>query len=517
MPASSRLAELLGSLSLATDLAAALPRETALRTSLVAVRLARLAGVQGFELADVYYVGLLRFLGCSAYAYEMAQRYAAGDDLSLLRELTLADPRKPLSVLQGAMRGISKRAPLRERARAFGRLASSPESANELFTSHCELAVLLARRLGMSEGVIAALHQAYERWDGKGAPAGLRGDAIRLPARILHVAWRYAAHFALEGEAAALDMLRARSRHEFDPSLVALALREHEALRAGLAQPSAWEPFLAAEPAPNLQLEPRRRLDVARVFASFADVKSPWIAGHSRAVAELVERAAPKLGLEGDALDDARVAALLHDVGRVAVANGVWDKPGPLDGMERELMQAHAAETERVLARSSLLAPLAKLAAMAHERLDAGGYPRGSGARALPVAARVLAAADVCSALGEARPHRPALAPAEIARTLEAEVQAGRLCRDAVAAVLDVAGHPRPPASAEGSLLSEREQDVLRLVARGHGNKQIAARLHISPATVKRHLENTFDKIGVRTRAAATVWALEHGCLHARE
>jgi HD-GYP domain-containing protein (c-di-GMP phosphodiesterase class II) len=419
--------------------------------------------------------------------------------------------------MRHAARGISRRAPLRERARAFGRLASSPESAAELFTSHCELAVLLARRLGMSEGVLAALNQAYERWDGKGAPAGLRGEAIRLPARVLHVAWRYAAHFVLEGEPAALEMLRARSRREFDPSLVAIALREHESLRAGLAQPSAWEPFLAAEPAPNLQLEPRRRLEVARVFASFADVKSPWIAGHSFAVAELVERAAPSLGLDAAACEDARVAALLHDVGRVAVPNGVWDKPGPLDAMERELMQTHAAETERVLARSSLLAPLARLAAAAHERLDAAGYPRGNGGQALPIAARLLAAADVCCALSEARPQRPALPPAQIARTLQDEGQAGRLDRDAVSAVLDAAGHPRAPVSADGQLLSEREQEVLRLVARGHANKQIATQLHISPATVKRHLENTFDKIGVRTRAAATVWALENGCLHARD
>jgi HD-GYP domain-containing protein (c-di-GMP phosphodiesterase class II) len=514
-PSAGRLAELLGSLSLATDLAAALPAETAIRTSVIAVRLGAAAGVQGFELTDVFYTGLLRFLGCSAYAHEMAARYGAGDDLSLLRALTLADPDRPLRLLQRAWAGINRGAGLRARTRAFVHLASQPAAAAALYASHCELAVLLARRLGMSQGVLGALAESYERWDGRGAPAGLRGDALRRSARLLHVAWRMAAHHALEGKAAALAVVAARRGRELDPALADLALREGPALLAGFERPSLWSDFLAAEPAPHSHVSRERLGDIARAFAHFTDVKSPFTTGHSPAVAALAEGAARVAGLAPAAQEELRLAGLLHDLGRVAVPNGIWDKPGPLDPMERERMSTHCLETERILMRAPLLAPLAALAGSAHERLDGSGYHRRLPAAAVPRAARLLAAADVFVALGERRPHRPALTEQAAVATLGAEVSAGRLSAEAVDAVLAAAGHHRRRQVVPGAL-SAREAEIVRLVARGLGNKEIGARLFISASTVKRHLENIFPKIGAHTRAAVAVWALENEVLEQR-
>jgi HD-GYP domain-containing protein (c-di-GMP phosphodiesterase class II) len=509
---SGRLAELLGSLSLATDLAAGLPAETALRTSVIAVRLGAAAGVQGFELCDVFYTGLLRFLGCSAYAHEMAGRYAAGDDLSLLRALTLADPDRPAQVLRRAWSGINRGASLRARAGAFARLASAPAAGAAVFTAHCELAVLLARRLGMSQGVVAGLGEIYERWDGRGAPQGLRGEAIRRSARLLHVAWRMAAHFALEGPAAALAVVSARSGRELDPSLAALALREGPALLAGFERPSLWTEFLAAEPAPHVHVTRARLPEIARAFAHFSDVKSPFTTGHSPAVATLAQAAARAAGLPAPMQDELRLAGLLHDLGRVAVPNGIWDKPGLLDVMERERMSTHCHETERILLRAPLLAPLATLAGAAHERLDGSGYHRRLPASAVSRSARLLAAADVFVALGERRPHRAPLPEKAAIAIMTDEVAAGRLAADAVDAVLAAAGHHHRRTAVPGAL-SEREAEIVRLVARGLSNKEIGARLFISPSTVKRHLENVFPKIGARTRAAVAVWALENDVL----
>jgi hypothetical protein len=235
-PQPARFAEVVGSLSIATDHAAGLPPETALRTSLLAAHLARAVGVPSAELVDAYYTGLLRFLGCSGYSYEMAERFAAGNDLTLLRELTRAHADSPRELLSGALRGIERDAPLGARARALARLASSPGAAGELGASHCELAVLLARRLGMSSGVVASLAQIYERWDGRGVPAGLRGDAIRRETRIVQVAWRLAAHHALGGPEEALEALRTPAGSELDPAIVKVALREGEELFAPLAR-----------------------------------------------------------------------------------------------------------------------------------------------------------------------------------------------------------------------------------------------------------------------------------------
>jgi len=126
----------------------------------------------------------------------------------------------------------------------------------------------------------------------------------------------------------------------------------------------------------------------------------------------------------------------------------------------------------------------------------------------------VLAAADVCQAMSEPRPHRPALPRDALARALDDDVVAGRLDGDAAAAVLQAAGlraGAAPRAFPAG--LSAREVEVLRLVARGHSNKAIAAQLHLSPKTVGHHVGHVYAKAGVSTRAAAALFAVEHGLL----
>ena len=117
------------------------------------------------------------------------------------------------------------------------------------------------------------------------------------------------------------------------------------------------------------------------------------------------------------------------------------------------------------------------------------------------------------AALGADRPHRPALAGEEAARTLETEARHG-LDPDAVACVLAAAGRrPAPSRRRRPADLTDREVEVLRLLARGSSNRDVAARLVISPKTVGRHVENLYRKIGVSSRAAAAVFAMEHDLL----
>src|SRR5437867_5794737 len=124
--AQPRLAELVGALSLATDLAAGLAYETALRTCLLAVRLGRALGVQGDALRDVYYTGLLRFVGCTAFAHETAARFGV-DDLALLRALIPADTASPVSMLATAARRVEAGRPPLRRAAAVARVMARSE------------------------------------------------------------------------------------------------------------------------------------------------------------------------------------------------------------------------------------------------------------------------------------------------------------------------------------------------------------------------------------------------------
>jgi DNA-binding NarL/FixJ family response regulator len=146
--------------------------------------------------------------------------------------------------------------------------------------------------------------------------------------------------------------------------------------------------------------------------------------------------------------------------------------------------------------------------------MDGSGYHRAEPGQRLSPAARVLAAADAYQAMTEARPQRPALPPDQAADQLRREARAGRLDGEAVGAVLAEAGHRVPRARRERPAgLSQREVEVLRLLARGHSNRDLAEHLSVSPETVKHHIQHIYDKIGLSTRAGATLFAMEHALL----
>jgi HD-GYP domain-containing protein (c-di-GMP phosphodiesterase class II) len=502
-----RLAELIGSLSLATDLAAGFAMETALRTSYVAVELGRAAGLSGEPLRDVYYTGLLRFIGCTAFAHEQAW-YGGGDDQAFSRELAPVDGSKPGQVVGTVVRKIGRGAGGLRRVRAVVRTLSDPKGPSRFAAAHCDLAVRLAARLGMSEGVVAALGQIYERWDGKGNPHHVAGGRIELAARLMHVAWRAEVHRGLDGPAAAIEVVRQRAASELDPALAARFAERARELLETTSAPSVWESFLGAEPTPYVRLEPASVGRVAEAFAHFVDIKSPFTLGHSTGVARLARNAAEAVGVpEPERLE---IAALLHDLGRVSVPNGIWDKPGPLNPAEWERVRLHAYQTERILSQTPLLAPFAQLAGQHHERPDGSGYHRGL--TQLAKAARILCAANAYHAMTEERAYRCAHDPAAAAKLLVEEARAGRQDREAVEAVLVAAGH-RAAARVRGgwpAQLSEREVEVLCLLARGLSNKEIGSRLFISAKTVQHHVAHIYQKTGVSTRAAAALFAVEN-------
>jgi HD-GYP domain-containing protein (c-di-GMP phosphodiesterase class II) len=207
-----------------------------------------------------------------------------------------------------------------------------------------------------------------------------------------------------------------------------------------------------------------------------------------------------------------RQAGLIHDLGRVGVQSAIWDKEGPLLDSEWERVRLHPYYTERIVARPKALAQLGALAALHHERLDGSGYFRALPASGLSPAARLLAAADVYHAMTEPRPHRVPLEPEAAASALKQEVRNGRIDSDAANAVLAAAGHRVQPVRHERVAgLTEREIEVLRLVARGHSNRVIAGVLGLTPKTVGNHIQNIYSKIDVSTRAGATVFAMQHG------
>lgn len=511
---SLQLAEVLGALSMATDLANGNPMETALRTCLLAVGLAREVGASEQQLSDAYDAAMLRYLGCTAFASEEAAAF--GDDIAVKQAYAPVDWGRTAELLPPTLTRLGRGAGPLERTRIVaGALLRGPQRAyGAMARSTCEVAVRLAARLGMGAGVSEALGQMFERWDGRGAPQGGEGEGLSFVARILHVACAAEVHHRLEGAQAAREMVRRRSGSHFDPRLARAFDGCAPALLAPLDAPSVWDAVLAAEPERRPRADASRLDDVARAFADFVDLKSAYTLGHSPGVAALAEAAGEAAGLDEATRTLLRRAGLLHDLGKVSVPTNIWDKPGPLSTAEWERVRLHPHYTERVLARSPLLAPLAALAGAHHERLDGSGYHRGTPASLLGLPARILAAADCYHALTQERPHRPAHSADEAVRCLEAEVSQHRLDREAVRAVLEAAGHrPSKRRGAWPGGLSDREVEVLRLVAQGCTNKEVAQRLSISARTVQHHTIHIYDKLGVSTRAAAALFAIENDLL----
>src|SRR4029079_7964282 len=190
---------------------------------------------------------------------------------------------------------------------------------------------------------------------------------------------------------------------------------------------------------------------------------------HSRAVAALAEAAGKRIGLPAADIRAIRWAAYTHDIGELAVPVSTWMSARPLTERETDAARLHPYHGERAL--SPLGGDGKAVAALVlrhHERLDGSGYHRYAKASDLSPAARVLAAAEAFQTAREARPHRAALSDAAAATKLRSAVREGKLCADAVEAVLTCAGQPARRAATEWLAgLTPREIEVLRLIAAG--------------------------------------------------
>jgi HD-GYP domain-containing protein (c-di-GMP phosphodiesterase class II) len=512
-----RLADLLGGLSIAADFGFGLPPEEAMRSCLIATSLAREQGLGEDVVADTFYTALLTHVGCTAVSHEAAAVF--GNELiltSAAAKMNLADPEDVARILVTEVTqrmAPSTRAAVEEYAAVHG-----AEFTRRYDTGNCEVARATARRIGLGPGVQRSLYELVEWWNGDGPPRGLAGEEIALPARVARAAADAARFDHLGGRAAAVEALRHRSGEILDPVIVEAFAANAERILAETHTSDPRQRILEVEPEPVVEIDEADLTLVARAFGDLADVKTPLTHGHSGAVAKLATACAENLHLDSESVARLEVSALLHDLGRVSISNEVWHKPGPLTGGEWEQVRLHPYRSERILATSNGLEPMARTAGMHHERLDGSGYHRGCRGRELAFPARILAAADAFQAMTQERLHRPALSPEQAAEELKREARAGRLDRDAVAGILDAAGQRR--ARRHDNLrpagLTEREIEVARLVAVGCSNAEIANRLVISSRTAEHHVQHIYAKVGLSSRAALALFTHEHDLIAPR-
>jgi HD-GYP domain-containing protein (c-di-GMP phosphodiesterase class II) len=506
-----RSAELVAALCLATDLGMGFPFEHGLHSTVIATRLADRLGVDHTTASQTYYACLLSHAGCTTDAHVTLEVF--GDSLTTrLYPVMYGSGR---DVLKGFIRALPdpESVGLVRAVQVARRLPRLAREQRPHLTAMCEVAGMLAEGLGLSRSVRGLLAQLFERWDGWGPLGRAKGEEIPLPMRIVHVAVDAAFQRLLGGEERVVRLVRERAGHAFDPEVAACLTDDAERILALDEHESAWDETLAREPRPPLMLTGEGLDRALAAMGNFADLISPHLAGHSAGVGELATAAAQRCRIDAADTTALRRAALVHDLGRVAIGVRIWQKPGPLNADEWEQVRLHPYHTERVLSRSPFLSALGPVAGAHHERLDGSGYHRGAAGAELTLPARVLAAADAYHAMTEPRPYREPVPAEQAAVKLAREASAGRLDVGAVTAVVDAAGQ-RVPRLERPAGLTEREAEVVSMLARGLQTKQVAGALGISVKTADRHIQNAYRKIGVSTRAAATLFAMSTGWWH---
>jgi HD-GYP domain-containing protein (c-di-GMP phosphodiesterase class II) len=508
-----RLADLLAGLSRLADLGFGLQVGDSIRSAALATLVGRSLDLPEVDVRASMYTALLLHVGCVGYTHESVRVFGDEFVMNLAAERTnLADPRDIAKTLVPAlMRG--RRAWDRLRP-AVSAVARGPALGRAYDTVTCEVGRDAARRLGLPDEVQRSIYHSAEWWNGRGAPCGLAGGEIPVGARLVALTSAAVLLEAIGGTELAVEAIRRRGGGMIDPGLADHYARHADTLHAQIAGTDPYELVLEAEPRPVVTVLDPQVAAVAMVFGDIADLKTPTTYGHSRGVAALARHAGRELRLRTSDLSRLEVAGHLHDVGRVAISNLVWEKRGPLSASEREQVRLHAYHSERILAGSRRLAPLAQLVGAHHERIDGSGYHRGARADELSLLARVLATADAYQAMTQPRPHRLALGPEQIEQELRADARRGRLDPDAVTAVLAAAGHDAPEVRREPPAgLTDRQVEVLRLVAEGCSNRRIAERLGISRRTAEFHVQQIYRRIGSANRASAAMFAMENGLL----
>ncbi len=346
-----RLPELVASLSIGTDIGMGQPEGQALRTCVLAHGVARQMGLSHQDCSDVYYVSLLRFVGCNSHADQDAAA-GGGDEMAFRRAMAPVISAEPPELISNIVRHLGAGLPATKRMRVVaGMLAAGPKQARAITTATCEVARMFAAQLGLGATLVRALGYQFEYWNGRGMPNGVSGEEIPIAARVVMVARDVDVVTQVGGRQWAEDMLRRRRGRAYDPAVAEAFHRHAWAILAGIEDESLWDLVIDADPTPSEPLTADRLSVALECCAQFADIKCWFTRDHSPAVSRLARTAAASLGFDAGQVESIAAAGLIQELGKTGVPNGILESLRPLTQSQWDTLRLSTYLTQRILGR----------------------------------------------------------------------------------------------------------------------------------------------------------------------
>ena len=512
------LAALLCALSFATGLAFGGHMDHGLGSAYLGLEIADELRLDDEEREAIFYGALLKDVACTACSEGIAAFLPEGEEVSL-SDVILVDPSRIGDMVGWLAKYLRLDAHFPGRiAKLASFLVQCGPIVKETMRSHCEVAELFARQLGLPDSVQLALRFQWERWDGKGMAYGLKGSGIPRAARILHLAQVLDLMYRFAGPAAAQVLAQRKRATRFDPEGVdaILALTQRADFWSAFEQQSTQEALLARRPSTLADQTREDRVErVCEALADFIDLKTRETWHHSQAVAKVAVGVGICLGLDTNELRRLRCAALVHDIGKAAIPLDILTKGERRTSSEWDIYRLHPYYTQCILERVSAFRELAHDAAAHHEWISGQGYHRQLSGEQIPFHGRILAVANTYVRLAQQQGDQEDAAGALREMSSLVGIQFDRRCYDALVTSI-AGGNPRGNASSSTRSrkmgnLTVREVEVLCSLAQGCNTPQIARALGISRKTVEHHLTHIYNKIGVTCRTAAVVYAVQQG------
>ena len=456
------LREIISALSFALDLTEGAVPGHALRSCILALRLADAIDLPAVEQADLYYATLLKDVGCSSNSARMCQIFGADDERTMKANSKFEDWTRPgLNMVPLLWKSVLPGKSAFRRAERIFTIATSKHNHNqELIDLRCDRAARIVRKIGFGDYVAVAVRHLDEHWDGAGYPHGLKAHGIPMLSRLMATAQHLDAFCMSKGPSLAIETLIERTGRWFDPQITQAAIGLHQ---SGTLWPQCLPgDEIALQHQAVLDLEPGRRpsltahdIDtICEAFSDVVDAKSPFTFRHSMGVKDAAVAIGYTMGLTHDRLQMLRRAALLHDVGKLSVPNSILDGTGKLTDEQFQIIKGHPGLSRQILGRVSAFQEIATIAGEHHEKLDRSGYPDRLCREDLSLESRILTVADIYAALSEDRPYRPGLDLTTIAGIMEKEVptKLDTRCYEALRASLDATGKLLPATGAPTAL-----------------------------------------------------------------